>query len=150
IYHPNLSNQASRLMKNVYAVILLATAIFIQAPVIGQATIPQLLKNVRQHPASFACNFFDNTTAYSPPPASEVSDANAEAWMTDMIGKISETIGLQNRYFLRARKNYNNCSAICFSNNIGQDRFIQFDRDFLEDYEKKTNNKWFVFGVVAH
>jgi tetratricopeptide (TPR) repeat protein len=150
IYHPNLPDQTFRLMKNLYAVILLTTVIFIQSPVKSQVTIPDLLKNFKQRPASFACNFFDNTTTYSPPPASEVNDANAEAWMRDIISKISETIGLQNRYFLKARKNYNNCSAICFSNSIGQDRFIQFDRDFLESYQKKTNNRWFVFGVVAH
>lgn len=137
-------------MKNLFAFILLASIVLIQLPVNGQVKNPYLQRNIQQRPANFACNFFDNTTSYSPPPASQTSDVNAEAWMRDMINKISESIGLQNRYFVKARKNYNNCSAVCFSNNIGQDRFIQFDRDFLEAYEKKTNNKWFVFGVVAH
>ena len=99
---------------------------------------------------SFACNFFDKNTQYVPVPAAAVSDANAEKWMAEMVNKITNVVGLKNRFRLVSLKKYNNCSAVCFNNNIGQERFIQFDRDFLESFQKKTNNKWFVVGVLAH
>ena len=99
---------------------------------------------------SFACNFFDKNTQYVPVPASAVSDAAAEKWMAEMVNKITNVVGLKNRFRLVSLKKYNNCSAVCFNNNIGQERFIQFDRDFLEAYQKKTNNQWFVVGVLAH
>ncbi len=98
----------------------------------------------------FACNFFGSTATYNPPAASAVTDANAESWMRDMINRITSVAGVHNRFFLRALKSYNNCSAICFGNDIGQDRYIQFDRDFLEKYQLQTRNKWFVVGAVAH
>ncbi|MBI1342711.1 MAG: hypothetical protein GC171_07255 [Terrimonas sp.] len=129
------------------------TVMIIVFGLVPQMMISQSLhfdKKMPARSASFSCNFFDHSTQYNPPPAEGVSDQDAERWMRGMINTITEKIGLQNRYFLKALKNYNNCSAICFSNDIGQDRFIQFDRDFLESYQKKTNNKWFVFGVVAH
>jgi tetratricopeptide (TPR) repeat protein len=113
-----------------------------------QPAKPNLLVNNR--PTTFACNFFDRNTQYIPPPAAGVKDAAAEVWMRGMINKICEITGLQNRFLLKALKNYDNCSAICFSNDVGQDRYIQFDRDFLEEYQRKTKNKWFVFGVLAH
>lgn len=99
---------------------------------------------------SFACNFFDKNTQYVPVPAAAVSDAAAEKWMAEMVDKITNVVGLKNRFRLVSLKKYNNCSAVCFNNNIGQERFIQFDRDFLEAFQKKTNNKWFVVGVLAH
>lgn len=108
------------------------------------------LNNYKQVRISFACNFFDNSTSYSPPPASSISDEQAEAWMRGMISRICSVTGLQNRFFLKAMKNYNNCSAVCFSNDIGEDRYIQFDRDFLEKYQDITKDKWFVLGAVAH
>lgn len=99
---------------------------------------------------NFACNFFDNSVQYIPPPAESISDDNAETWMRGMINKIMAVTGLQNRYQLKAMKDYNNCSAVCLNNNIGQERFIQFDKAFLEAFQKKTKNRWFVFGVLAH
>lgn len=99
---------------------------------------------------NFACNFFDNSTGYMPPPAEGVKDEDAEIWMRGMINKIMNVTGLQNRYQLKAMKDYNNCSAVCFNNNIGQERFIQFDKAFLESFQKRTSNRWFVFGVLAH
>lgn len=104
----------------------------------------------RQRATTFACNFFDRNLSYLPPPPSAVSDADAERWMFGMISKITQAVGLENRFRLRALFNYNNCSAVCFSNDVGQDRFIQFDRAFLEAYQKKTKNPWFTLGVVAH
>jgi tetratricopeptide (TPR) repeat protein len=99
---------------------------------------------------SFACNFFDQNTQYNSPPAKNISDAESEKWMKEMVDKITALVGLKNRFRLRSVKNYNNCAAVCFDNNIGQERFIQFDRIFLEEYQRKTKNKWFVVGVLAH
>lgn len=99
---------------------------------------------------SFACNFFGNSTNYEPVPASEVSDENAEKWMSEQISKITSIVGLRNRFRLVALQNFNNCAAVCFNNETGQERFIQFDRQFLENFQKRTNNKWFVTGVLAH
>lgn len=99
---------------------------------------------------SFACNFFDQNTEYNPPQAKNISDADSEKWMKEMIDKITSIVGLRNRFRLTAIKNFNNCAAICYDNNIGQERFIQFDRDFLEAYQQKTQDRWFVIGVLAH
>ncbi len=99
---------------------------------------------------SFVCNFFDQNTQYIPPPAKNISNANSENWMRAMVDKITATVGLKNRFRLRLVENYNNCAALCIDNNIGTERFIQYDRDFLEAYQTKTKNKWFVVGVLAH
>lgn len=103
-----------------------------------------------QHRISFACNFFGSTASYEPVPAAEVSDENAEQWMNNLVTRITGVVGLRNRFRLVALQNFNNCAAVCFNNETGQDRFIQFDRQFLENFQKKTNNKWFVTGVLAH
>ncbi|MBL7726453.1 MAG: hypothetical protein JNM68_02155, partial [Dinghuibacter sp.] len=132
------------------ALFALFLMVFVGVPVLLPAQETKLNALLSDRSATFACNFFDRNTRYIPPPAAGVSDAAAEVWMRGMIGKICEKIGLQNRFLLKALKNYDNCSAICFSNDVGQDRFIQFDRDFLEEYQRKTKNRWFVFGVVAH
>ena len=131
-------------MKNIFATILL----FITSDLSAQ--LKHIDKNLTSTQVNFACNFFDNSVKYMPPSAEGISDADAEKWMRSMINKIMDVTGLQNRYQLRAMKDYNNCSAICLNNNIGQERFIQFDKAFLEAFEKRTQNKWFVFGVLAH
>lgn len=117
---------------------------------ISHAQLKHVEKTITGTQVNFACNFFDNSVEYIPPPAEGVTDENAELWMRDMINKIMAVTGLQNRYQLRAMKNFNNCSAVCLNNNIGQERFIQFDKAFLQLYQKQTNNRWFVFGVLAH
>lgn len=99
---------------------------------------------------SFACNFFGSTADYQPVSAASVTDENAEKWMSDLVTRITSVVGLRNRFRLVALQNFNNCAAVCFNNETGQDRFIQFDRQFLESFQKKTNNKWFVTGVLAH
>lgn len=116
----------------------------------GAAQLRHIEKNLTSTTLNFACNFFDNSVNYMPPTAGEIKDEDAERWMRGMINKIMDVTGLQNRYQLKALKNYNNCSAVCINNNIGQERFIQFDKAFLELYEKRTQNRWFVFGVLAH
>ncbi len=131
-------------MKNIF----LVTLLFVTHNLSAQ--VKHIEKNLTSAQVSFACNFFDNSVKYIPPTAEGVKDEDAERWMRGMINKIMDVTGLQNRYELRAMKNYNNCSAICFSNNIGQERFIQFDKAFLQAFEKRTNNRWFVFGVLAH
>lgn len=132
------------------AVTLVFFLLLLGFPMLFQAQENNPNQLLADRSATFACNFFDKNTRYIPPPAAGVRDAQAEVWMRGMINKICEKIGVQNRFLLKALKNYNNCSAVCFSNDVGQDRFIQFDRDFLEEYQKKTKNRWFVFGVVAH
>ncbi len=117
---------------------------------ITKAQIKHVEKSITGTQVNFACNFFDNSVKYIPPPADGVKDEDAEKWMRGMINKIMDVTGLQNRYQLRAMKDFNNCSAICLNNNIGQERFIQFDKTFLESYQKQTNNRWFVLGVLAH
>lgn len=115
-----------------------------------QAQVKHVEKNINGTQVNFACSFFDNSVKYIPPAAEGVKDEDAEKWMRGMINKIMDVTGLQNRYQLRAMKDYNNCSAVCLNNNIGQERFIQFDKAFLESFQKRTNNRWFVFGVLAH
>lgn len=115
-----------------------------------QAQVKHVEKSITSTQVNFACNFFDNSVKYLPPPAEGVTDENAEKWMRGMINKIMDVTGLQNRYQLKAMKDFNNCSAVCLNNNIGQERFIQFDKAFLETFQKRTNNRWFVFGVLAH
>jgi tetratricopeptide (TPR) repeat protein len=131
-------------MKSLFLPILLLSTC------ISHAQLKHVEKTITGTQVNFACNFFDNSVKYIPPPAEGVTDENAELWMRDMINKIMAVTGLQNRYQLRAMKNFNNCSAVCLNNNIGQERFIQFDKAFLQLYQKKTNNRWFVFGVLAH
>ena len=116
----------------------------------SEAQVKHVEKNITGTQVNFACNFFDNSAKYIPPPAEGVSDEHAEKWMRSMINKIMDITGLQNRYQLKAMKDFNNCSAVCLNNNIGQERFIQFDKAFLEAFQKRTNNRWFVFGVLAH
>jgi tetratricopeptide (TPR) repeat protein len=99
---------------------------------------------------TFGCNFFGSTQNYIPTPAKNISADQEFMWMRDMIDKIVGLVGLQNRFEIKSMKNYNNCSALCISNETGESRYLQFDRDFLEAYEKQTGNKWFVIGVVAH
>lgn len=128
----------------------LLTAVLLLAYFNPCAQVKHIEKSLTGAQVNFACNFFDNSIKYIPPPAESVKDEDAEKWMRAMINKIMDITGLQNRYRLTAMKDYNNCSAICLNNNIGQERFIQFDKAFLETYQKQTNNRWFVFGVLAH
>jgi tetratricopeptide (TPR) repeat protein len=131
-------------MKKLFVIAVLLISIHLPAQV------KHIEKSLTATQLNFACNFFDNSVKYIPPSAEGVKDEDAEKWMRGMINKIMDITGLQNRYQLRAMKNYNNCSAVCFNNNIGQERFIQFDKAFLEAFQKSTNNRWFVFGVLAH
>ncbi len=113
-------------------------------------SIQPITQKDTRYKVSFACNFFDNSTNYEPIPASSVSDENAEKWMSEQVTRITSIVGLRNRFRLVALQNFNNCAAVCFNNETGQERFIQFDRQFLENFQKRTNNKWFVTGVLAH
>lgn len=131
-------------MKNIFVIALLFLVIELTAQV------KHVEKSLTGTQVNFACNFFDNSVKYIPPPAEGVKDEDAEKWMRGMINKIMDVTGLQNRYQLRAMKNYNNCSAVCLNNNIGQERFIQFDKAFLQAFQKRTQNRWFVFGALAH
>lgn len=115
-----------------------------------KTSIKPVVQKDTRHKVSFACNFFGNSTNYEPVPASEVSDENAEKWMNELVTRITSVVGLRNRFRLVALQNFNNCAAVCFNNETGQERFIQFDRQFLENFQKRTNNKWFVTGVLAH
>jgi tetratricopeptide (TPR) repeat protein len=99
---------------------------------------------------SFGCNFFGDSQNYTPAQAEGISDDKAENWMKGIIDDIVAKVGLQARFEVKALKNYNNCSALCVKNETGETRVLQFDRDFLEQYEKITSDKWFVVGVVAH
>ncbi|MFZ4059390.1 MAG: tetratricopeptide repeat protein [Ferruginibacter sp.] len=116
----------------------------------AQAQVKHLKESDRKSVHAFACNFFDQNVRYFPPDPSTVSDADAELWMRSMINDITGKIGIQNRFRVLALHDYNNCSAICFSNDVGQDRFIQFDKQFLEKFQKRTKNPWFTMGVLAH
>jgi Tfp pilus assembly protein PilF len=116
----------------------------------NKRSLQPLAQNDLRNKVSFACNFFGSSTSYEPVPAAAVSDENAEQWMTNLVTRITGVVGLRNRFRLVALQNFNNCAAVCFNNETGQDRFIQFDRQFLENFQKKTNNKWFVTGVLAH
>jgi tetratricopeptide (TPR) repeat protein len=99
---------------------------------------------------SFGCNFFGDSQDYTPAQATGINDDKAHTWMTGIIDDIVAKVGLQARFEVKALKNYNNCSALCVKNETGETRVLQFDRDFLEQYEKITADKWFVVGVVAH
>lgn len=125
--------------------LLLAQLVFAQT-----SRIKHLKESDRLQANTFACHFFDRNTKYLPPPPSAINDEQAERWMHGMINRITSVIGLENRFRVKALFNYNNCSAICFSNDVGQDRFIQFDRAFLENYQRRTKNPWFTLGVLAH
>lgn len=107
-------------------------------------------RNSLANKVTFGCNFFGTSQNYVPTPAKNVSADKEYMWMRDMIDNIVALVGLQNRFEIKSMKNYNNCSALCVSNETGESRYLQFDRDFLEAYEKQTANKWFVIGVVAH
>ncbi|HAO45381.1 MAG TPA: hypothetical protein PLZ45_08600 [Ferruginibacter sp.] len=100
-------------------------------------------------PRVFACNFFTSNAAYDPPPAGNVSEETEMKWMNDIVEKILGLVGLQNKIKLYSFPGSDNCSAVCLENSVGSDRYIVFDRLFLQQYEKNTN-KWFVMGVVAH
>lgn len=126
----------------------LFTALFASVAAIAQPSIEA--SDITMQRVPFACNFFGSTASYNPPAAAGVTDDNAETWMRGMINRITSVAGVHNRFFLRALKDYDNCSAVCFGNNIGQDRYIEFDRAFLEKYQLQTGSKWFVIGVVAH
>lgn len=132
---------------------ILATCLLFAASMLHaqkKASIKPVLQKDARNKVSFACNFFGNSTHYEPVSAAEVSDENAEKWMNELITKITAVVGLRNRFRLMALQNFNNCAAVCFNNETGQERFIQFDRQFLENFQKRTNNKWFVTGVLAH
>lgn len=107
-------------------------------------------RNDLTNKVTFGCNFFGTAQDYAPIPAKNITADKEYMWMRDMIDKIVALVGLQNRFEIKSLKNYNNCSALCISNETGESRYLQFDRDFLEAYEKHTANKWFVIGVVAH
>lgn len=100
-------------------------------------------------PRSFACNFFTTTDNYVPAPADNVSELTEMKWMNNIVDNIVRITGLQNKFKLFSIPNSNNCSAVCLENEVGSDRYIIFDRLFLQRFEK-TTNKWFVTGVVAH
>ncbi|MDD2792891.1 MAG: hypothetical protein PHD73_06910 [Sediminibacterium sp.] len=116
----------------------------------NRPSIQPIVQKDLRNKVSFACNFFGSSASYEPIPAEAVSDENAEKWMNNLVTRITGVVGLRNRFRLVALQNFNNCAAVCFNNETGQDRFIQFDRQFLENFQKKTNNKWFVTGVLAH
>jgi tetratricopeptide (TPR) repeat protein len=127
---------------------ILALAI---APFICHAqNIAHINKKSGINKVSFGCNFFGNSQSYIPAQAEGTTDDKAYSWMTGIIDDIVAKVGLQARFEVKALKNYNNCSALCIKNETGETRVIQFDRDFLEQYEKITADKWFVVGVVAH
>lgn len=117
-------------------------------------SLAQLVAHVNKksgiNKVSFGCNFFGDSQSYTPAQAEGVTDDKAYSWMTGIIDDIVAKVGLQARFEVKALKNYNNCSALCVKNETGETRVLQFDRDFLEQYEKITANKWFVVGVVAH
>lgn len=100
-------------------------------------------------PRYFACNFFTSSANYVPASAANVSEETEMKWMDGIVNDILAVVGLQNRLKLYSFPGSNNCSAVCLENEVGSDRYIVFDRFFLEQYEKSTN-KWFITGVVAH
>jgi hypothetical protein len=114
---------------------------------IGQLNYKKEIAYNRPH--IFACNFFTTTADYVPPTASNVSEETEMKWMDGIIKKILGVVGLQNKIKLYSFPNSNNCSAVCIENEVGSDRYIMFDRPFLQRFEKSTN-QWFVVGVVAH
>ena len=89
-----------------------------------KTSIKPVVQKDTRHKVSFACNFFGNSTNYEPVPASEVSDENAEKWMNELVTRITSVVGLRNRFRLVALQNFNNCAAVCFNNETGQERFI--------------------------
>ncbi len=100
-------------------------------------------------PRSFACNFFTTSDTYVPASADNVSELTEMKWMNDIVEKIASVVGLQNKFKLYSLPNSNNCSAVCLENEVGSDRFIIFDRLFLQRFQQ-TTNRWFITGVVAH
>jgi Flp pilus assembly protein TadD len=129
---------------------LVVCMFYFVTPLLGYAQMKHISAIEGNTKINFACNFFDQNTQYDPPQAKNITDSESEKWMKEMVDKITAVVGLKNRFRLKAVKNFNNCAAVCFDNNIGQERFIQFDRAFLEDFQLKTKNKWFVVGVLAH
>lgn len=97
----------------------------------------------------YACDFFKSNGASAPITTKDANAYNEIAWMENIIRSITQLTGLQNKIKLISLPGSNNCSALCIDNGIGSDRYIVFDRLFLEQYENQTN-KWFVVGVVAH
>ena len=99
-------------MKNLFVLILMLACTGLSAQ------LKHIEKSLTGTQVNFACNFFDNSVKYIPPPAEGVKEEDADKWMRGMVNKIVDVTGLQNRYQLRAMKDYNNCSAICLNNNI--------------------------------
>lgn len=118
--------------------------------IVGFAQVKHFRVSESNSNISFACNFFDQNTEYNPSMAQNIPDSVSEGWMNEMVDKITSVVGLKNRFRLRAEKNFNNCAAVCYNNNIGEERYILFDRAFLEEYQRITKNKWFVIGALAH
>lgn len=100
-------------------------------------------------PRTFTCNFFTTSDHYVPAAADNVSELTEMKWMNNIVDNIVQITGLQNKFKLYSLPNSNNCSAVCLENEVGSDRYIIFDRIFLQRFEKNTN-RWFVTGVVAH
>jgi tetratricopeptide (TPR) repeat protein len=132
-------------MKKLFIFILAIIPFFSQAQ-----RVAHINKKSGINKVSFGCNFFGDSQNYTPAQAEGITDDKAYNWMTGIIDDIVAKVGLQARFEVKALKNYNNCSALCVKNETGETRVLQFDRDFLEQYEKITNDKWFVVGVVAH
>jgi tetratricopeptide (TPR) repeat protein len=132
-------------MKKIFFFILATIPFFSQAQ-----RIAHINKKSGINKVTFGCNFFGDSQNYTPAQAEGVTDEKAYTWMLTIIDDIVAKVGLQARFEVKALKNYNNCSALCVKNETGEARVLQFDRDFLEQYEKITADKWFVVGVVAH
>ncbi|MFZ1528069.1 MAG: hypothetical protein WAT19_04915 [Ferruginibacter sp.] len=124
-------------------------AIFLFFSVAAQAQLNFKAETSYNPSRSFACNFFTTTDNYVPVSADNVSELTEMKWMNDIVEKIASVVGLQNKFKLYSFPNSNNCSAVCLENEVGSDRYIIFDRLFLQRFEK-TTNRWFITGVVAH
>ncbi len=117
--------------------------------ILGMSQKPYSIAIPTPQPGSYACHFFKAGKSYEPSTTKDVHAYNEIEWMDNIIKSITKLTGLQSKIKLISQPGSNNCSALCIENGIGSDRYIIFDRLFLEQYEKKTN-KWFVVGVVAH
>ena len=128
---------------------LLFNTLFCLVALTGSAQLNFKKEIAYNPPRSFACNFFTATADYVPPTASSISEEAEMKWMESIVKKILGIVGLQNKIKLYSFPGSNNCSAVCIENEVGSDRYIVFDRPFLQRFEKNTN-QWFVVGVVAH
>lgn len=97
----------------------------------------------------YACHFFKAKDVSGPITTQDANAYNEIEWMEKIVKSVVNVTGLQNKIKLISQPGSDNCSAFCYENGIGSDRYIVFDRLFLERFEKITN-KWFVVGVVAH